>query len=326
MTAVSPDPLPQHHEEDVAAVDRLRDALNSVLRGKSEIIEKVLTCLLARGHLLLEDKPGLGKTTLAKALAAFIGGQFARMQCTPDLLPSDITGFSIFNQKTHEFEFRPGPVFSDILLSDEINRATPRSQSALLEAMAERQVTVDTQKHSLSEHFFVIATQNPIDQHGTYPLPEAQLDRFAMKLSIGYPDSEDEVGLLRQSMGGEQAERIPREAILAAGQLDRMQTRIEGIAVTDAILAYLVRLANATRQHPRITLGVSPRGLLIWLRSAQARAFLEHRDYVLPEDVQDLAVPILSVRLGVETDDPEPIVREILDSTPLPDYSAVHCS
>ncbi|HWL06837.1 MAG TPA: AAA family ATPase, partial [Planctomicrobium sp.] len=170
----------------------LRERLNTVLRGKESVVHFVLVTLLARGHLLLEDRPGLGKTTLAKALAGALGERFARIQCTPDLLPGDITGFSIFNQKTQEFEFREGPVFAEVLLADEINRATPRTQSALLEAMAERQVTVDAQRYQLPPQFFVIATQNPTDQHGTYPLPEAQLDRFAMKLSIGYPEPEDE--------------------------------------------------------------------------------------------------------------------------------------
>ena len=181
-------------------LDRVRDRLNSVLRGKQDVVQMILACLLTQGHLLLEDRPGLGKTTVAKSLSDSIGGRFARVQCTPDLLPSDITGFHIFNQKTQEFEFRPGPVFSDVLLTDEINRATPRTQSALLEAMGERQVTVDTVRHQLAESFFVIATQNPHEQHGTYPLPEAQLDRFAMKLSIGYARHADECGMLQNAI------------------------------------------------------------------------------------------------------------------------------
>jgi MoxR-like ATPase len=183
------------------ATTRTRTFLNSVLRGKAEVVEQVLVCLLAQGHLLIEDKPGLGKTTLAKALAVAVGGRFARVQCTPDLLPGDITGFNIYNQKQHEFEFRPGPAFSEVLLADEINRATPRTQSALLEAMAERQVTVDSVRYPLSDEFFVIATQNPIDQHGTFPLPEAQLDRFTMKLSVGYPNPQDELQMLRDAAG-----------------------------------------------------------------------------------------------------------------------------
>ncbi len=192
----------------------LRAALNAALRGKERAVEHVLACLLARGHLLLEDLPGLGKTTLAKALAAAIGGRFARVQCTPDLLPGDVTGFSVFNQKTREFDFLPGPVFADVLLADEINRATPRAQSALLEAMAERQVTVDNVRHTLGETFLVIATQNPAEHHGTYPLPEAQLDRFAMKLSLGYPARDDELGMLEAAVGHIDGEPPVRRAVL----------------------------------------------------------------------------------------------------------------
>src|SRR6202035_2120967 len=204
-------------------LDRLRAALNQALRGKAQVIEQVLACLLARGHLLLEDLPGLGKTTLAKALAAAVGGRFARVQCTPDLLPGDITGFSVFNQKTREFEFLPGPVFADVLLADEINRTTPRTQSALLEAMAERQVTVDNERHVLASTFFVIATQNPVEHHGTYPLPEAQLDRFAMKLSIGYPGRNDEMDLLLGAVGSTATETSVDGRVLDEGQLRALQ-------------------------------------------------------------------------------------------------------
>ena len=196
------------------ATEQLRDRLNAELKGKQDVVDMVLVCLLSGGHLLLEDKPGLGKTTLAKALATAIGGNFGRAQCTPDLLPSDITGFNIFNQKTHDFEFRRGPVFADVLLADEINRATPRTQSALLEAMAERQVTVDAEHFDLSSEFFVIATQNPVDQHGTYPLPEAQLDRFAMKLSVGYPAAADEMLMLQEAVGEDHSTLQSQEEIL----------------------------------------------------------------------------------------------------------------
>jgi len=308
-------------QHDYEVVDRLRDVLNQSLRGKSHVIEQVIVCLLARGHLLLEDKPGLGKTTLAKALASALGGRFARVQCTPDLLPSDITGFNIFNQKSHQFEFRAGPVFADILLADEINRATPRTQSALLEAMAERQVTVDTERSELSSEFFVMATQNPVDQHGTYPLPEAQLDRFAMKLSIGYPDPADEQVMLRHAISSESRELINEDVLFEANQLARIQTRVSSVEMADSILAYLTRLASATRNHDYITLGLSPRGLLTWQRVAQAAAFLKHRDFVTPEDIQQLALSVLSVRLGIEHDDPEPIISELLQTVPLPDYT-----
>ena len=208
----------------------------------------MLACLLARGHLLLEDLPGLGKTTLAKALASAIGGRFARVQCTPDLLPGDITGFSVFNQKTREFEFLPGPVFADVLLADEINRTTPRTQSALLEAMAERQVTVDNVRHTLAPTFFVIATQNPVEHHGTYPLPEAQLDRFAMKLSIGYPERDDEMELLAAAIG-DSTECRPMERVLEEGQLAALQEQVARIAVSPNVRAYLVDLGRATRSH-----------------------------------------------------------------------------
>lgn len=297
----------------------LRQALNQVLRGKADVVENVLVCLLARGHLLLEDRPGLGKTTLAKALAHAVGGRFTRVQCTPDLLPSDVTGFNIFNQKTHEFEFRPGPVFSDVLLADEINRATPRAQSALLEAMAERQVTVDAQRYPLSSEFFVIATQNPIDQHGTYPLPEAQLDRFAMKLSVGYPDSQDEIQMLRDAVaGGDDPVAVPQ--LLSAGQLRSLQQYVAQLQVDPSLQQYLVQLGTATRNHPQITLGTSPRGLLQWQRAAQAKALLSGRDFVTPDDIQQIAVPVLSVRLGVDQDNPIPVIEEILSSVAIPEY------
>ena len=300
-------------------LDGLRQALNQVLRGKADVVENVLVCLLARGHLLLEDRPGLGKTTLAKALAHAVGGRFTRVQCTPDLLPSDVTGFNIFNQKTHEFEFRPGPVFSDVLLADEINRATPRAQSALLEAMAERQVTVDAQRYPLSSEFFVIATQNPIDQHGTYPLPEAQLDRFAMKLSVGYPDSQDEIQMLRDAVaGGDDPIAVPQ--LLSAGQLRSLQQHVAQLQVDPSLQQYLVQLGTATRNHPQITLGTSPRGLLQWQRAAQAKALLSGREFVTPDDIQQIAIPVLSVRLGVDQDNPIPVIEQILSSVAIPEY------
>ena len=297
----------------------LRTALNGVLRGKADVVENVLVCLLARGHLLLEDRPGLGKTTLAKALAAAVGGRFTRVQCTPDLLPSDITGFNIFNQKTHEFEFRPGPVFADVLLADEINRATPRAQSALLEAMAERQVTVDAERYPLSTEFFVIATQNPIDQHGTYPLPEAQLDRFAMKLSVGYPDPADEVQMLNDAVvGGDNSPAVP--SLLGDGQLKSLQRQVAHLRVDPSLQQYLVQLGIATRQHPQVTLGASPRGLLQWQRAAQAKALLSGRNYVTPDDIQQIAIPVLSVRLGIEQENPAPVIEQILSSVSIPEY------
>jgi MoxR-like ATPase len=308
-----------------AALDRVeavRNRLNDVLKGKQDVVQHVLVCLLARGHLLLEDRPGLGKTTLAKALADAVGGRFARIQCTPDLLPSDITGFNIFNQKDREFEFRRGPVFSDILLADEINRATPRTQSALLEAMAERQVTVDAERFGLAEAFFVIATQNPHEQHGTYPLPEAQLDRFAMKLEIGYPHRDDERAMLAAAVSDTAGARHDGGGpILAAGQLAAMQAAVAAIPVTGPVQDYLVNLAASTRSHRDIPLGVSPRGLLTWQRTAQAWAYLAGRQFVTPDDVQQVAVPVLSVRLGAERGDTESLIRQLLQGVEAPTWS-----
>lgn len=302
------------------AVSRLRRYLNTVLRGKPQVIEQVLTCLLARGHLLIEDKPGLGKTTLAKGLAAAVGGRFARVQCTPDLLPSDITGFSVLNQKEMQFEFRPGPVFSEVLLTDEINRATPRTQSALLEAMAERQVTVDATRHRLSPQFFVIATQNPGEQHGTYPLPEAQLDRFAMKLSIGYPEAGEERALLQAAIEGGNERVELDEPILTQEALASIQESVSRLPLAESLQAYMIRVAQATREHPQISLGVSPRGLLFWQRTAQASAYLAGRTYVVPDDLLKTAKPVLGVRLATEHDRPEPLLAELLMKIPLPEY------
>ncbi|MFV0446619.1 MAG: AAA family ATPase [Planctomycetaceae bacterium] len=313
--------LPTKVDHAREAIRAIRARLNRALRGKADVVEAVLACLLAQGHLLIEDKPGLGKTTLAKALAAAIGGRFARVQCTPDLLPSDITGFSIFNQKTQEFTFHSGPVFADLLLADEINRATPRTQSALLEAMAERQVTVDGTRMPLSRQFFVIATQNPSEQHGTYPLPEAQLDRFAMKLSIGYPEMSDEIQMLRDAVGEVGDPDSSCGADLAPVELAGIQSLVQAVSVAESIQEYMLRLGRATRTHAQVLLGVSPRGLLLWQRVAQARAWLEQRDYVIPDDVRHVALPVLGVRLGTEQADPSPIVRELLETVAVPDYA-----
>lgn len=306
----------------IDSIALLRERLNTVLRGKESVVHFVLVTLLARGHLLLEDRPGLGKTTLAKALAGALGERFARIQCTPDLLPGDITGFSIFNQKTQEFEFREGPVFAEVLLADEINRATPRTQSALLEAMAERQVTVDAQRYRLPPQFFVIATQNPMDQHGTYPLPEAQLDRFAMKLSIGYPAPEDERKMLSMAVGGVSETSMESEPIFSPHQLVQLQQGVAGVHIDSRLQDYLIALATATRNHPHVSLGVSPRGVLTWQRAAQAHAFLDGRNYVIPDDIQATAIPVLRVRLGVDHDDATPLIQEFLETTAVPHYKA----
>jgi MoxR-like ATPase len=300
-------------------IEHIRIRLEDALKGKQDVIQQVLVCLLARGHLLLEDRPGLGKTTLAKALASSVGGRFSRLQCTPDLLPSDITGFSIFNAETRQFEFRSGPVFSEVLLADEINRATPRTQSALLEAMAERQVTVDGKQHQLSNDFFVIATQNPHEQHGTYPLPEAQLDRFTMKLSVGYPAADYEAAMLAASVKTEpKTTESISSAILAAGELEQIQDLVTQTRVGDNVQRYLVALATASRNHPDIDAGLSPRGLLLWQRAAQATAHLAGRDFVTPDDVQQVAFPVLAVRLDVEAADSRNLISQLLESVEVP--------
>lgn len=300
-----------------AKIDSLRTQLNQVLVGKKDVIELVITCLLAKGHMLFDDLPGLGKTTLSKAIAKSIGGRFARVQCTPDLLPSDISGFNIFDQKNQAFEFRKGPVFSDLVLTDEINRATPRTQSALFEAMAERQVTIDNNTMPLSSTFTVLATQNPIESHGAYPLPEAQLDRFAMKLSIGYPTVDDEVDLLGRFVGDE-FEKTEVKPVLNLEELAELQTIVANIEVCEAIRRYIVELGTATRNHATVELGLSPRGLITWQRVAQAKAYLEGRDFVIPDDVQAVAVPVLKLRVSGSMENPEAVIQEIIESVPVP--------
>ncbi len=303
--------------ESSDAIRSLRDRLNSAIRGKEDVVELVLACLFARGHLLLEDLPGLGKTTLAKTLADAIGGQYSRVQCTPDLMPTDITGFSMFNQKTREFEFCEGPVFANILLADEINRAAPRTQSALFEAMAERQVTIDRLTHRLPATFFVVATQNPVDSHGAYPLPEAQLDRFAMRLSIGYPGRATEMEILAAQVGAPTNHR-PESTVLTPESLADIQNEVAEITVAEKVNRYLVDLAEATRNHSEVALGLSPRGLLIWQRVAQARAYLQGRQFVTPDDIQDVAKPILSVRLAGDFSNADPIIDSILTDVATP--------
>ncbi len=301
-----------------AAVAELRDRLNNILHGKREVVEHVLTCLLARGHILLEDLPGLGKTTLARGLTEAVGGRFARLQCTPDLLPNDITGFNLFNQKSREFEFVPGPIFSDVLLADEINRATPRAQSALLEAMAERQVTVDNERHHLCNEFFVIATQNPIEHHGTYPLPEAQLDRFAMKLCIGYPAFENEVQMLQDAVVTDTDSEDACAPVLQPGDLARMQATVAGLTIVPKLQEYLVQLANVTRDDAAFHHGLSPRAVLMWQRLSQARAFLDGRSFVTPDDIQVVAPPLFNIHISAAQQGSIRTVEDVLAKVAVP--------
>jgi MoxR-like ATPase len=297
---------------------QLRARLNSILLGKPDVIELVLACLLARGHLLFDDLPGLGKTTLAKAIANAVGGKFSRVQCTPDLLPTDVTGFNIFNQQVREFQFVPGPVFADVLLADEINRATPRTQSSLFEAMAERQVTIDTVSRPLSRSFFVIATQNPVESLGAYPLPEAQLDRFSMKLRIGYPDRDNEVDLLEANIGAVSRTSGLDTPIVHPELLAAIQDQVAGIPVSKPVRQYIVDLSTFIRNHPIVRLGVSPRGLIIWQRVAQAWACLHGRDFVTPDDVRDVALATIGVRIVGEFDQPDEVINKALQEIRVP--------
>jgi len=273
----------------------LSDNIEQVIVGKQEAVRSAVVALLADGHLLIDDVPGVAKTMLARSLALSLGATFRRIQCTPDLLPSDITGISIFNQKTGEFEFNPGPVMSNIVLVDEINRAPPRTQSALLEAMAERQVTADGVTRTLARPFCVIATQNPIEYEGTFPLPEAQLDRFLLRMTIGYPDSEAESEILLRLQLSHPVEKV--QQVVATDELLAAQHQVRQIFVHEKVRNYVVRLVQATRSHPDLALGASPRGSLALLRCAQARAASDGISFVLPDHAKALLVPTLAHRL-----------------------------
>ena len=301
---------------------RLADNVGNVIIGKDESIRLTIIGLLCQGHILIEDVPGTGKTMLAKSLARSIGSSFNRIQFTPDMLPSDVTGVSIFNQKTSEFEFRPGPILAQIVLTDEINRATPKTQAALLEAMEERQVTVDGVTHVLPEPFMVLATQNPIEYEGTFPLPEAQMDRFLLRINLGYPAGQDEIQMLGDQQRAHPIDSL--EQVVGVEELMEAIRAVREITVSPEVRAYIVNLMDATRSHSEVYLGASPRGSLALFRTAQAAAGMDGRDYALPDDVKALAVPALAHRLIVgsaarirEVDERD-IIRELLDRIPVP--------
>jgi len=306
----------------VAIAQRIGTAMESVIDGKADAVRLALTVLLAEGHLLIEDVPGVGKTMMAKALARSIDCTVRRVQFTPDLLPSDVTGVSAYNQERREFEFKPGPVFANIVVGDEINRASPKTQSALLESMEERQVTVDGTTYALESPFMVIATQNPVEMEGTYPLPEAQRDRFTARISIGYPTAAAELEMLETHGSSSPLDQL--KPVAHASDVRALILAVRGVLVSAPVKQYIIALANATRKAPELRLGASPRAALHLLRASRARAALAGRDYVIPDDVQALAAPVFSHRLLPTTEavydgrHPEQVVTKLVSDLPLP--------
>ena len=306
-------------------VSQLQRSIARAIYGKEEAIQLALITLLARGHLLIEDVPGVGKTTLAQALAKSFHCTFQRIQFTSDLLPSDVLGVSVYNPESRDFEFRPGPIFANVVLADEINRTTPRTQSALLEAMNEAQVSMDGRTQNLPQPFLVVATQNPVEHHGTYPLPESQLDRFLMRIKMGYPSHETEREIMRKRIGDDPLQSL--EPVADLSEVLAMQDAVAHVKVDTSLHDYTLEIVNRTRKTDLLTLGVSPRGTLMLQRAAQARAFLDGRDYCLPDDFKQLAVPVFSHRvvaslrhasLQKKSETTESVLRDIVESVPVP--------
>ena len=302
----------------------LQRSIALIVKGKEDVIQLALTALLARGHLLIEDVPGVGKTTLAQALARSFQCSFQRIQFTSDLLPSDVIGVSVYNPASQEFEFKPGPIFANVVVADEINRTTPKTQSALLEAMNESQITVDNHTHPLPQPFIVLATQNPIEHHGTYPLPESQLDRFLMRIRMGYPSRTSEKEIIRNHSAGHAEQAAP---LMDANDVAAMQRAVSEVKVEESLLDYALEIVERTRQTEQLILGVSPRGTVMLHRAAQARAFLEGRDFCLPDDFKRLVVPVFAHRVVVssryvstqkKSEQSEAILGEILETTRVP--------
>ena len=306
-------------EEKLAKIPQLINEVEKVILGKSDVLQMTVAAFLAGGHVLFEDIPGVGKTLMVKTLAKTIQGTFSRVQFTPDLLPSDILGVSIFNSHTNEFEFRPGPIFTTVLLADEINRATPRPQAALLEAMSENRVTIDNHTYQLPDNFFVLATQNPIDYEGTYPLPEAQLDRFLFRLNIGYPEFDDEMRLI---LGKPQSENSVQE-LLDEKEVSELKELVDEVFVHESVARYGLQLVEKTRNHPAIALGISPRGSIAFIRGAKAFALTQGRAFVTPEDLQKVLPAVFGHRLklksgGHSSDEVKKLMQEITSSVPVP--------
>ena len=304
--------------------DKLVDNISRVIVGKRHSIELLLVALLADGHVLLEDIPGLGKTLLAKSLAKSIGGAFKRVQFTPDLLPADITGFNVYNQQTGEFLFQPGPVMTNVLVADEINRTIPRTQSSLLESMEERQVTVDGKTYPLPHPFFVLATQNPIELEGTFPLPEAQLDRFLLRTGLGYPEQDEEIAILDRFRARDPLQEL--EPVATPDQISQLQQARKSVRVSEPVKEYITNIVRMTRTSPLLRLGASPRGSLGLMRAGQALAALRGRDYVLPDDIKSLSVPVLAHRLLLKEEErlrgetQASVIEGILHQTPVPPH------